>query len=60
MLLRHRPGVYWAAVLSTQGGERCFDLGANALLGRYVVGKGSAITDVPALAGVEMFPVLFQ
>ena len=35
-------------------------MGANALLGRYAVGEGSAVIDVVALALVEMFPVLFQ
>ena len=34
MLLRHRPGVYWAVVLNIEGGDRWSDLGANALLGR--------------------------
>ena len=50
MLLRHWPGVCWAEVLSILGGERCSELGANALLGRYVIGKGSAVIGVPALA----------
>ena len=35
-------------------------MGANALLGHYAVGKGSAVIDVVALALVEMFLVLFQ
>ena len=35
-------------------------MGANALLGRYVVGEGSTAIDVVAPDRVEMFPVLFQ
>ena len=50
MLLRHRPGVNWSVVLSVHGSERCSNWGANALLGRCVVGKGSVVIDVPALA----------
>ena len=50
MLLRRRPGVYWSVVLSVHGSERCSNLGANAILGRCVVGKGGAVIDVPALA----------
>ena len=50
MLLRHRPGVYWSVVLSVHGSERCSNLGANAILGRCVVGKGGAVMDVPALS----------
>ena len=60
MLLRRRPGVYCAVVLSMLGDEGLSDLGTNALLGHYAVGEGSAVIDVVALAEVEMFPVLFQ
>ena len=50
MLLRRRPGVFCAVMVSIWGGEGWSDLGANALLGRYAVGQGSAVIDAVALA----------
>ena len=49
VLLRHRPGIYWAVVLRVEGSARCSDLRVNAHLGGYVAGKGSAVIDVSTL-----------